>query len=128
MMLIMPSIVYIACITLAGANPILDDIMQYDIIFTAKYEKLKSGSRYVVQKEIKGIITKPIMNRVDVIARVEMKDNQMVLFKFWKNGSKEFEMETIDKKNRLSSMINNKYHFLDIKELIDAVNRENMHR
>jgi hypothetical protein len=120
----LPLIALSAFITALNANPILDDIIQYDVIFTAKYVQGKSESRYVVQDEIKGKITKPIMDRVQISARLKMDDNQIVIFKFWKNGSKEFGMETLDKKNRIRSWIKGKFHFLNIKDLIDAVNRE----
>jgi hypothetical protein len=120
MRLISSSLTLAFCITLANANPILDDVSQYEVIFTAKYKKSNlGGAKYLIQTQIRGDISKSIEDRINISARLPMNDNQMVLFKFWKNGSKEFGMETIDKKDRIRSWIDGKYHYLNVKDLVD---------
>jgi hypothetical protein len=63
------------------------------------------------------------MDRVKIAARFKMKNHQMVLFKFWKNGSKEFGMETVNKNRELHSWINRKKWHAGMEDLVEAIQK-----
>lgn len=112
------------CFVSAHANPILEDVLQYDVLFTAKYVKTGSSAKFVIQEKLKGKIDKRVQNRVIIAARIALKDNQMVLFKFWKNGSKEFGMDVLDSKLRVCNRVRFRRNCISIKEMADAVKKE----
>jgi hypothetical protein len=110
-------------LSLANANPILEEVLQYDVLFTAEYVIQDSKGEYVVRGELRGKVTKSIRDRVKIAARFKMNNHQMVLFKFWKNGSKEFGMETVDKNRELHSWINRKKWHVGMEDLVEAIQK-----
>ena len=108
----------------ANANPILVDVLQYDVIFTAKYVKTGSSAKFITQETLKGKIDKRVQDRVRIAARFAFKDNQMVLFKFWKNGSGEFGVDTLDSKPRVCFRERFQRNCVSTNEIADAVQKE----
>ena len=102
-------------------NPVLEEILQHDVIFTAEYQKVDGNGRFIVQEQLKGENTKLILEYVKINARLTLDDGDKFLFVFWKNGAKEFRMTRINWAKQICRRVDRKLWCVSIKDIKKAV-------
>lgn len=108
-------------------NPVLEEILQYDVIFTAKYQSIGGNGRFVIQEQIKGVNTELILERVKTNARLGnnarlgIEDGDKFLFMFGKNGARGFRMTRFNWAKRICRWVDKKYWCVSIEDIEQAV-------